>query len=256
LVDFRTNTAPAFSAKGSEGKPILSLRSSPLRILGTDAIREKWQTYEGTPWEAISAAIDVLMNIAFQIRSTVPTATSHLDRYYPRDDDISILHMIQTLLRQRWPGARQTLRDQLAYSTYIRRKRLLYQQTREEKFGEAKEAVEEIAKDAPEANQAPLDVQTQQEPVVPVQMGMLLNAPLYIQQGSASTMFSNQKNSNLYAKRPPRSTTGSMQSTAARHHGIHEYPSQPELGQNWVRCPICYRPLPSVSFDEAQRFWK
>lgn len=196
------------------------------------------------------------MNVAFLIRSTVPIATSHLDRHYPRDDDVSVFHMIHTLLRRRWPSARQTVREQLAYSTYMRRKRLLYQQTREKKFSESREVVEEVVKDTRKPSHFPTHVQNPQETVALVPIGMASDVPFQRQQNSASTTFSNQENFNLYAKRPPRSTVGSTKSTTARYHRIHKYPSQPKLDQAWLNCPICYRPLESAKFDKAQRYWK
>ena len=106
-------------------------------MLETDKaqVEDKWKAYQGSAWEAVSAAIDMLFEMASAVRNSGNYNTeSQIPPDFKRDDDKYFDIFAKTLVRKWFPYARRSLADQLGHSIFIRRRRILYQQRHEEKL--------------------------------------------------------------------------------------------------------------------------
>lgn len=104
---------------------------------GDTGIQTRWQTYTGTPWEAIGAAIDILLDLTSMIRSSaVSIRSSRLISHFVREDDVYFAEYAKTLVRKRHPYARRSLTDQLGNSIFDRRRYILYRIRHQEKINQ------------------------------------------------------------------------------------------------------------------------
>lgn len=201
-------------------------------------------------------AIDGLLEIATAIRnSSIPLNTSDIDTHYSRDDDIFYQSVTSTLVRSRFPDARRSLTDQLGFSIYIRRKRLLYQRRRKEKQSYPQEDISSrndrlgippksspIHRDLGESNLP------HARPLFP---------STHLQQ-PPSTTHPSRMNKSLLNKRLKHGVTLSGRSSGSitRYDGQLEYPKHPQFdpNQKWCTCPYCFSPL--LTTDVVTDAWK
>jgi len=226
------------------------LQSKPVRTDSENSIRERWGSYSGTPWEAASAALDVLMTIASVVRSVVPKTASLLSTHYPRPDDSYFSVLSASLVKYKYVNVRQSLADQLGFSISIRRKRLLYQQQHESKVvypaNQDKDASfgSVLPANKPQ-NRAELST------APPVAKGP---RKVELLASTAPSVFNPQRlREPLY----PR-TTLSGETTGSPTNDELRYPPQPSFGptQIWCTCPYCYRPLKISDFQRDVAFWR
>ena len=92
-----------------------------------DAIMERWRSYTGLPWEAIGAAMDLLLDLTSFIRNSgASVRSSKMVSHFVRPDDAYFEEYCRILIRTRFPAARSSLVNQLAYSVFDRRRYILY----------------------------------------------------------------------------------------------------------------------------------
>ncbi|KAF2796626.1 hypothetical protein K505DRAFT_373045 [Melanomma pulvis-pyrius CBS 109.77] len=225
--------------------------SIPADISGEQLIRDRWRAYGGSPWEAISAAVDVLMTIAFAIRSAIPKSASLLDTHYLRPDDSYFPGLAASWVRRRHPDARRSLTDQLGLSISFRRKRLLYQQRHESKYASPvnrdETAIPESHlpvmkphhQDTNSAAPTAVKVERREEPV------------------SITTLSTLQPTRLKIPYRPKTIVSGRTVGSLVRDDTQTEYPPMPFFSKThlWCTCPYCFRPLKTAELQKGVDFW-
>jgi hypothetical protein len=194
-------------------------------------------------------AIDLLLEMASTIRkSTIPMTSSRLDLHYSRPDDAYFVRITAILARRRFPDARRSLADQLGYSIYLRRKRLLYQQRHEAKLA--------VPRSEPDA--APRETVPTQESVIQVDLTPRVapKRPLPVAPIPLSLTQASNFDPSLLRKRfkNPTVISGRTAGALSRSEVQVEYPPipVPDPGHKWCKCPYCLVPLKSTLLNQGQ----
>ncbi|KAF2015101.1 hypothetical protein BU24DRAFT_482612 [Aaosphaeria arxii CBS 175.79] len=208
------------------------------------AIQQRWRVYGGRPWEAVEMALDTLLELAATIKkSTIPMTAAHLDVHYPRPDDSYFPQLASTLARSRFPAAPKSLTDQLGYSIYLRRKRLLYQQRHDRKVSfPSSEKLPNVG--FLEENSSPPGAPETTPYLVPREVRARVS---FSNVAPSMTQASRIDGSLLRRRMKSRTVISSRVSGKISREETHiDYPPLPEpdkTAPGWCVCPFCSRPL-------------
>ena len=213
----------------------------------------RWKHYGGTPWEAVDAAIDMLLEVAKYIRkSTVSKHDTRVPSRYSRPDDGYFEDMAKLLVRVQFRSCRRTLADQLGTSIFTRRKRLLYQHDHEIKLSQPRSGpLSGGNSTSKQGNQGPQKITHTQNMASPVNNQAGITPSITDLSTIDRTIFDK-----------PRSHTPSILSGQTRGRSHHEsdhveYPKAPSVndGRKEHICPYCSEPLPRAKLGDVA-FWK
>lgn len=223
------------------------------------AIRSRWRNYHGTAWEAVDAAIDMLLGLAKVIRkSTVSKRDARVPSHFVRPDDGYFEEIARILVRSRFSDARRTLTDQLGASIFTRRRRLLYLQRHEDKLTHQRpepisvDSGESLTTSIPEDKEPvvrPWDRTPLQKTQAPPAFGQAVIAP--------STELSEINKSVLNRRRKaPTTVSGRTSGSISQEEGQPDYPKLPPFEQRRKDCicPYCSEPLSTAKM--SMHYWR
>jgi hypothetical protein len=245
----------AFSSRDKDVKTYDSVMASKV---GEDeesdefAIKARWSRYHGTAWEAVDAAIDMLLELAAVVRkSTVSKRDSRVSPYFVRPDDAYFEEIAKLLVRSRFPDARRTLSDQLGTSIFTRRRRLLYQQRHEDKLAhprpvpsslDSEQGLVTSILEKKEQVARPTDYDRRQNPSALAQGNRTGPTPSDTELSKIHESLLNRRIKN------PTTVSGRTSGSVSREEGQPGYPKHPPFqpGNKYCTCPYCSQPLPTA----------
>ncbi|KAI8724178.1 hypothetical protein NCS52_00275500 [Fusarium sp. LHS14.1] len=126
----------ALSSPDDHGDPEKSPATVPRNEDDVDPdeflIKQKWKSYSGSTWEAVGAAVDMLIELTAMIRKST-VRNSSLPTHFHRPDDY-FAEYAKILARNWFRDARKSLTDQLGDSVFVQRRQMLYNMKHREKI--------------------------------------------------------------------------------------------------------------------------
>lgn len=221
------------------------------------AIKSRWRNYNGTAWEAVDAAIDMLLDLAKVIRkSTASKRDFRLPSHFVRPDDTYFEEITKLLVRSRFPHARRTLADQIGIAIFTRRRRLLYQQRHEDKLAHPRsgpaqlEITPNLKTSIPDHKDLRLRDQTHQKPSTPPLIHPAVLAPSETELSKIDKSVLNRR------RKAPTTVSGRTSGSVSREEGQPDYPNLPpfERKNKDCICPYCSEPLSTAKMNTA--YWR
>lgn len=208
-------------------------------------IKQKWRSYKGNLWDAIGAAVDMLIKLTVMVRkASVSVRNSTLAAHFHRPDDY-FAGYAKILARNWLKDARRSLTDQLGNSVAVRRRYMLYRMRHEEKINHCRTDF------VPAPAKTTLGLLSKREfaPNTPSTPRSTRSAnPVFVGTTPSSTNLSQLDRNRL--RRPIRNraapsgiTEGSV---SIEETGFsYMFPKPPSLGsmQRYAPCPYCSTPL-------------
>lgn len=205
--------------------------------------------YDGKPWEAVGAAIDTLIELASAIRkSTVSKQGLRWSSHFRRPDDAYLGEMTKLLVRKRFPDARRSLTDQLGYSIFVRRRRLMYQQSHEAKIPYLRHGTSPLPSDNGTVTSR---FERRQQPAKSFAVNERRKVsspfkPQIINPPPPNTELSKINKILLERRaRTPTTLSGRSNGSTSCEEREPEYPKYPsfERDEEYCSCPYCFTPL-------------